>query len=563
MIELGGKVFAADQAWRMPFFILGTATLLVGLGITMYFRGQERGLPYARAALHLGGYAAGGLAAVMAVYFIGDAAGLSDIAIAVCEVALAVALVFGVFARKGGELGPVLRSRDLMLINFAFIAVLWNLWFFSFWSVSIVADAAHSSFGRSALIAAFNAGAGIIGFPIGGWLSDVAVRRGIGRKRLVVVFTALQCLLTVAFGLVITGGAPSVWVMAALLFGASTFFNAMQPIAQAMIADIADPAHYGAAFGMNNLIGETGAVLSPAVSGVLRDATGAWSAAVFLDAGLIAMAVILFLFVREAATSQVLGRAAGAGHREQARSADPAVAAHRRVAANRAHAVCQFERARVHSRLVPGSARRICEHDRRRVTEDELCCGARWITTRDSPVWRARSIDGGLESGSSGRFMWIVRGRDGDVDDLHVDEEHDPHAALQAGVHRRSARLHPEQMDAPYARLSHRGGRALVDLSGGTTTTLRPCATLCIARPSGRPRSTSTATRNRQRWTKRTKSSTLDAWTPSPSTKPRRTSRASSRAPRPVRRSWSGAGRRPWRRSSPTTRRPRRACPAR
>jgi MFS family permease len=244
----------------------------------------------------------------MAVYFIGDAAGLSDIAIAICEVALAVALVIGVFARKGGELGPVLRSRDLMLINFAFIAVLWNLWFFSFWSVSIVADAAHSSFGRSALIAAFNAGAGIIGFPIGGWLSDVAVRRGIGRKRLVVVFTALQCLLTVAFGLVITGGAPSVWVMAALLFGASTFFNAMQPIAHAMIADIADPAHHGAAFGMNNLIGETGAVLSPAVSGVLRDATGAWSAAVFLDAGLIACAVVLFLFVREAATSQVLGR---------------------------------------------------------------------------------------------------------------------------------------------------------------------------------------------------------------------------------------------------------------
>ena len=59
---------------------------------------------------------------------------------------------------------------------------------------------------------------------------------------------------------------------------------------------------------MNNLIGEIGAVLSPAVSGVLRDATGAWSAAVFLDAGLIACAVVLFLFVRERAHSQVLGR---------------------------------------------------------------------------------------------------------------------------------------------------------------------------------------------------------------------------------------------------------------
>ena len=79
----------------------------------------------------------------------------------------------------------MLRSATSMLINLAFIAVLWNLWFFRFWSVSIVADAAHSSFGRSALIAAFNAGAGILGFPVGGWLSDVAVRRGIGRKPLV------------------------------------------------------------------------------------------------------------------------------------------------------------------------------------------------------------------------------------------------------------------------------------------------------------------------------------------------------------------------------------------
>jgi MFS family permease len=273
-----------------------------------------------RAALHLGAYAVVGLAAVMAVYFIGDSAGLSDLWIAILEVGLAVSLAAFVFMRKSDELGDVLHSRDLMLINFAFIAVLWNLWFFSFWSVSIVADAAHSSFARSALIAAFNAGAGIIGFPVGGWLSDVAVKRGLGRKRLVVVFTALQCVLTVIFGVVISGGStPSVWLLAALLFGASTFFNAMQPIAQAMLADIADPAHRGAAFGMNNLIGEIGAVLSPAVSGALRDATGGWTAAIFLDAGLIACAVLLFVFVREAPASQVLGT----GRFDRARAREP------------------------------------------------------------------------------------------------------------------------------------------------------------------------------------------------------------------------------------------------
>jgi MFS family permease len=43
------------------------------------------------------------------------------------------------------------------------VAVLWNLWFFSFWSVQIVKEAAHSSLVAAGLTAAFNAGAGITG----------------------------------------------------------------------------------------------------------------------------------------------------------------------------------------------------------------------------------------------------------------------------------------------------------------------------------------------------------------------------------------------------------------
>jgi ACS family D-galactonate transporter-like MFS transporter len=305
LIDFGSDVFGTDEAWRMPFLLLGAATLVVGFILIAYFRTQERGLPYLRAAAHLGAYSAVSLVAVMAVYFLGDAAGLADIWIAVLEVTLALSLVGIVFARKGEELRPVLHHRDLWLINLAFIAVLWNLWFFSFWSVSIVADAAHSSFGRSALIAAFNAGAGILGFPVGGWLADRAARRGMGRKPLVVAFTVAQCLLTIAFGLVVASGSPSVWVLAALLFGASTFFNAMQPMAQAMLADIAPPSLHGSAFGMNNLIGEIGAVLSPAVSGTLRDATGSWNAAIFLDAGLIAAAAVLLFLVREQTSSRL------------------------------------------------------------------------------------------------------------------------------------------------------------------------------------------------------------------------------------------------------------------
>src|SRR3954452_19137487 len=63
LIDLGGKVFAHDQAWRMGFLVLGAVTLLVGLGVAVYFRGEERGLPYLRATPHMAAFAAVGLAA--------------------------------------------------------------------------------------------------------------------------------------------------------------------------------------------------------------------------------------------------------------------------------------------------------------------------------------------------------------------------------------------------------------------------------------------------------------------------------------------------------------------
>ncbi|MHB0668110.1 MFS transporter, partial [Roseomonas mucosa] len=64
-------------------------------------------------------------------------------------------------------------------------------------------------------------------------------------------------------------------------------------------ADLASPEHRGSAFGMWNLVGEIGAVLSPVVSGSLRDAYGEWAPAVYLDGGLILASALLLLFLRE------------------------------------------------------------------------------------------------------------------------------------------------------------------------------------------------------------------------------------------------------------------------
>jgi ACS family D-galactonate transporter-like MFS transporter len=304
LLDLGTSVFGAQGAWRMPFLVLGTMAILFGLGMNAFFRrqtGEHAFKPaYLPAAGRLVAVAAVLFVAIMAIYMAADKAGLSEWAVALLETAVALVLVGFIFARLGGDAGPVIKNRDLMLIYCAGIAILWTLWFFSFWSVSIVSQATKGGFWESALTATFFGVAGIIGFPLGGWLGDRQKRRGHGRKGMLVSFTLIQALLTIAFGFYLQAGGNAVWALGALLFVSSLFFNALQPIWHALAADLVPTAALlGAAFGMMNLIGEMGAVLSPAISGVLRDATGNWNAAVFLDGGLMLVSFVLLCFVRE------------------------------------------------------------------------------------------------------------------------------------------------------------------------------------------------------------------------------------------------------------------------
>jgi MFS family permease len=304
LVDLGNSVLGANDGWRMPFFVLGAITLVVGFGISRFFKRQrEREFrPDYRAALReLGKYSIVFFLIIMGVYWPAVQLNLPEWAVAVIMVFVALLLVGFAFRRMGEEIAPVLYNRDLLLIYVSAIAILWNLWFFSFWSVSIVSQAAsQATFLHAALTAALNAGAGIMGFPIGGWIADYAKRRGWGRKVMLVPCTVMEGLLTVAFGLYIMNGGQALSVLGILLFFQAIFFFALQPISQALTADIvATPALLGAAFGMWNLIGEMGAVLSPGISGALRDATGSWNAAVMLDAGIILASVLVLLFVRE------------------------------------------------------------------------------------------------------------------------------------------------------------------------------------------------------------------------------------------------------------------------
>jgi MFS family permease len=306
MVELGRPLLGVDNAWRMPFFILAALSLVAAFGVRSEFRHTRTKADSTSAALKvLGGYSAVFFILVFAVFLLARNYGLPSWGVSALELVLALGLVLYIYRVKGKELSGALHNPNLLLLYVAAIAILWNLWFFGFWAISIVSSGAEGSFLKAALTAMFTGVAGLIGFPLGGWLADRTLRSGIGRKPILLGFTLAQGLLTIGFGFYIQNGGNSLAVMASLLFVAGLFFSALQPISHAMTADIAQPEFRGSAFGMWNLVGEIGAVLSPVVSGTLRDTYGSWAQAVYLDGALILASFVCLLFLREAKSASV------------------------------------------------------------------------------------------------------------------------------------------------------------------------------------------------------------------------------------------------------------------
>jgi MFS transporter, ACS family, D-galactonate transporter len=303
LISWGGSLGMGGEAWRMPFFVFAAFTFVVVVIAFAFFRAKlggamRLGPPFLRLLL----FSAPTFIVIVALFLIAETFQWPEWLTA--SFASLIALVYiAVIVRsvqKSGR-GPALLNRNIWLVYLAYIAILWNLWFFSFWSVQIVREAAQSSLLAAALTAAFNAGAGILGFPVGGWLADRAVRRGKGRKPLALICTAVYSVLVLIFGWSVQGGEqPSLLLLGLLLFSSGVFFNALQPIVQGMTGDMVPASERGSAFGMLNLVSEIGAVLSPVVSGILRDATGSWAPGVYLAAGIMIVSFFLYLMVREA-----------------------------------------------------------------------------------------------------------------------------------------------------------------------------------------------------------------------------------------------------------------------
>lgn len=290
--------FLGKDAWKSPFIILGIATIIVGIVMSIVIPKSlnKQGASMKKTVTSLVSYSAVFLVIIMAIYMVTDKMQLSAGAIAAILTMLAFVFIAYIYRSKP-EVRPVLKNRNLMLLYISAIPIMWHLWFYSFWSVSIVSDFGGSTLTTAALVASFNAIAGLIGFPLGGWISDKVAYKQNGRRNILFALTAFFALSVFAFAFYIMSGHGSLIIMSTILFISGTVFFAVQSIQHAFISELAPPEHRGSAFGLWNLIAEIGALLSPVISGVLRDSTGSWSSPLLLDAFLIAASCVCIILI--------------------------------------------------------------------------------------------------------------------------------------------------------------------------------------------------------------------------------------------------------------------------
>jgi MFS family permease len=318
LLDWAASVWGTDAAWRAVFLLFALPTAAVGILFLRAVHVEEtpassgsEGRRLTAAAGRLAGVSALFLGAILATYVLteplviagGSGLGVARILQAVAVLGVAFLLIAVIYARLGRTSAPVLRDRNLILMYVSAIAILWTLWLFGFWSGQILTETANTS---QVIGWAFAGAFGIangIGYPLGGWISDRSFARGLGRRRLCVFLAALTGALVAALAIYVQLGPSNLVILGALLFAIGLPFAAMQTVHMAMTSDLAPVALQAQAFGAWNLIAEIGAVLSPVVGGVLREATGTWTWALLLNAGILAASAVLVFLVLERARS--------------------------------------------------------------------------------------------------------------------------------------------------------------------------------------------------------------------------------------------------------------------
>jgi MFS family permease len=187
----------------------------------------------------------------------------------------------------GGRGAPggasVFGHRDLWVLGLAGMCPIWTQFLIATWGPALFNELGVSELSRSALYASLLGVAAFPGLFALGTLSDRLLRRGIARKVVLAGALVGVAASVAAMGLTIQLRGPA-WVLAVLVFVTSLFlWGAWAPV-YALVAELFPQRVMGTAFGLLNAISFVSAILTPYVSGWIKDWSGSFAGGCYLAA---------------------------------------------------------------------------------------------------------------------------------------------------------------------------------------------------------------------------------------------------------------------------------------
>lgn len=308
-LKLGVKLWGPEEGWLFPFYVWAIPTLIVAALLWFLIKPDKEKVrsqgdlefqySYSKSLASIMKYAFVFFILIMIVAYAGAVLNVGDVWVSIMILVLALGIMLYIMTSLGKQVGPVFFNKNLQLVYWGALPTLWSLWFYSYWAIKVIQDAAKSGISASGTTAAMFGLAAIIGLPLMGKIADSFYKKGYGRKPALILAMALHALFIFGLAYYLYIGGQSLLILGLLVFGAGVFLFGTWSVSFALTTDFAPAALVASAFGVWNLIAEIGAILSPVVSGAIRDATGSWVSPIVLNGVLMLAGIVCIQLIKE------------------------------------------------------------------------------------------------------------------------------------------------------------------------------------------------------------------------------------------------------------------------
>jgi len=200
----------------------------------------------------------------------------------------------------------VLRTRDFWLLGATGIMPIYVQFTLATWGPLFFAEAGVADLGRSAALASLQGLPAPIGLLVSGLLADRLHRSGLPRKAIIAGALCLTALSVSAMGWALHGHRPASLLILSLL-GTSFFVWCAWGPAYAIFGELFPAAVLGKAFGLYNTTCFLGAIVGPVMTGMVRDLTGSFAAALVITGILCLASVVTAMALGSSAPASLAG----------------------------------------------------------------------------------------------------------------------------------------------------------------------------------------------------------------------------------------------------------------